>query len=749
MSGYIHLFDLMNHGQPSSTIPTVNPRPCNGLSFNSDNYLAVGFDKARNDCSLQIFDISHDLRNPKYQSFAGDVVSSLSFVPNHPQTLICGGYKMIKEVDLRSDKYKYGVGEAAQLATKYVNNIVFDPLNDACFCAAADDGSVSFWDRRNLKIKTEPLLVLNPLGEGKKSQTLKLRLSTTRRGEFSVLQDGLLKRWQNGYVPENEYMFVKSVTQTSAEPYSVYNSNEDDSKSDKVVCFDYVKDIQTPKNVSFVCIRQSGEIFRKSVRDSPSSINFDVYNTFSAVDPDNVSFLVPQSDKAYFAPRIRSDSQYTSDTLEEYLEPNPISSEYLLDPATVLAQDISTTMRQLAVKGYGTDPEYNRDIFISPNTHPNRETLRVVWRWLQLASSREIYHDGVLNIWRSPTIPDTRDLSSKPVFTQFISMNETKRVLRQICLKVSGWTYDLDQLEEKIVELEDIQQYEKAAGLALFHGNLNRAVKALRRSNSEIHLLMCAALAGNPSTTSKEICRRLADDLENPYSQAIFAYVSDPEWLDVLDTCHLPLHERLGIALRFFDDNKLSNYLSHLAQTVVRAGDLDGIILTGTKSQLGHALIQSYVDKTGDVQTAALITNSPQWTMPYRELLHHWKLFGVRAMFDVYSRAKTMPVVDKAPPPQSSLLVPPQVILCCNACNKQILPTANVNGRCPHCKHPMPRCAVCLVPFTENWRSTKSDRWFTFCLSCQHGMHAEHAREWFGKHEICAVPECSCKCRWE
>lgn len=34
----------------------------------------------------------------------------------------------------------------------------------------------------------------------------------------------------------------------------------------------------------------------------------------------------------------------------------------------------------------------------------------------------------------------------------------------------------------------------------------------------------------------------------------------------------------------------------------------------------------------------------------------------------------------------------------------------------------------------------------TFCRSCGHGFHADHAREWFGKHKVCPVVDCECSC---
>src|SRR5947209_10450081 len=79
---------------------------------------------------------------------------------------------------------------------------------------------------------------------------------------------------------------------------------------------------------------------------------------------------------------------------------------------------------------------------------------------------------------------------------------------------------------------------------------------------------------------------------------------------------------------------------------------------------------------------------------------------------------------------------------------------------CPNCKKPLPRCAVCLLYLgtsnqqlngdkacEEGRREAAYDRWFNFCLSCSHGTHAGHARDWFSKHTQCPVPDCTCESR--
>lgn len=37
-------------------------------------------------------------------------------------------------------------------------------------------------------------------------------------------------------------------------------------------------------------------------------------------------------------------------------------------------------------------------------------------------------------------------------------------------------------------------------------------------------------------------------------------------------------------------------------------------------------------------------------------------------------------------------------------------------------------------------------RFVVFCINCNHGFHANHAKAWFTKHRVCPVAECSCIC---
>jgi hypothetical protein len=93
---------------------------------------------------------------------------------------------------------------------------------------------------------------------------------------------------------------------------------------------------------------------------------------------------------------------------------------------------------------------------------------------------------------------------------------------------------------------------------------------------------------------------------------------------------------------------------------------------------------------------------------------------------------------------------------------------------CPACRATLPRCALCLLPLLsinpllelshllrgEAGRGSEAapapggrlkdampiaEHW-VWCLSCSHGGHMGHVREWFATHTVCAVAACMCHC---
>lgn len=519
-------------------------------------------------------------------------------------------------------------------------------------------------------------------------------------------------------------------------------------------------------------------------------------------------------------------------------DPLGFSPHALQDPSfflnKLLQNDICAVTRERAVLGYGVDSEKNLEVLEQTEEAGASLLLQNTWKWLGLAKKSlekgtmvkegvDLGYIGMLAMWKG--VEELKGQNRATLNTQVsdelfdnavkaivyykgkkssgISVfNSTERKMqRKLCLIVCGWYLTAHEFDEKINVLVNGGQVEKAAGWAVFHGDVTRAIEILASAKDERLQLMSTAVAGylaykdsNVNLPWNDQCRKLSLELENPYLRAIFAFIADNDWWDVLDEHNLPLRERLGIAIRFLSDKDLNLYLNRVVEAVVSLGELEGLILTGITPR-GINLLQSYVDRTSDVQTAALIAQfavpryfkDPRvdhWVHCYRELLDSWALFKQRAKFDI-ARVKSSKTsagnVSIRPPPR-------QIFLQCKQCKKNMCSatTKNMKGTtsnplmikqfndrlnlkeksnlftlCPHCGASFPRCSVCLLTLGapiqqfsepgherevhsavhENFNSK-----FSFCLSCNHGYHAHHAEQWFSKHYVCPVPDCNCRC---
>ncbi|KAJ5232248.1 hypothetical protein N7468_005204 [Penicillium chermesinum] len=353
-------------------------------------------------------------------------------------------------------------------------------------------------------------------------------------------------------------------------------------------------------------------------------------------------------------------------------------------------------------------------------------------------------------------------------------------------------------------EYPEHRRHTKAAALAVFQQEPTLAYLGLRSNKpTGAHKLLAMAIAGSGenSVDWEETCAEILKELTDPYARAILAFVSKGDWNDVIRETTLPLKYRVEVALRWLPDEELSEYLKSATTEAMRQGDIEGVVLTG----LGHlamGLFKSYIDKFNDVQTPVLamsytvprIINHPSyvaqyetWRETYRIQMNSWKLQLERARFDVDSRRFAVTVDGRKliPPP------PQQVSLTCNYCTRplaqndtvsQISPTATtetvhptvgnplgsaaMSGTvCPKCGRHMPRCGVCTLwlgspdPMSRAGIAADADpkaktateteimrRFVVFCIHCNHGFHAHHARDWFMRHKVCPVAECSCIC---
>lgn len=465
---------------------------------------------------------------------------------------------------------------------------------------------------------------------------------------------------------------------------------------------------------------------------------------------------------------------------------------------TALQSDVLAQMQRRALDGYNLNAKNNSKLL------HHSHALRTAWRWVSKQqedpnltdSSFDLRFSGVYTLWTGFTTADTglrakstaklgklgklvnqevKSAAKNAKPAAYVCVKDEDQLdadsltwaYRQVCLRMCGWDFGLNELEKRLQLLEDSGEFEKAAGHAVFHNNVGRAVESLAKSRRKSHRLMATAISGyhmykdvKKNNIWREQCRRLASEASTPYIRAIFAFIADGSWLDVIDDPSLPLTERLGIALRFLPKLEVTKFLVSLTTRALNSGDLEALMLTGLTSR-SIELFQSYLDRTHDIQTVALLScyayphyvDNPvfsSWIHEYKRLLNCWQYYTQRARLDIMRQklvTDRMSELDRV----KNISSQSQGFLRCSHCHKLInskpLGCKGVWNKCPHCNHALPPCGVCsaqLGPCLEDQEET--DRWPTFCLNCNHGFHSVHARQWFKRYSACPVQNCSCLC---
>jgi hypothetical protein len=139
----------------------------------------------------------------------------------------------------------------------------------------------------------------------------------------------------------------------------------------------------------------------------------------------------------------------------------------------------------------------------------------------------------------------------------------------------------------------------------------------------------------------------------------------------ILAELGLRLHDRVAFACRFLPTGQLEHYLHALVQACIDRSNVFGLLLTGLTDK-GVDIIQAYVNRTGDVQTGALLgcmvppstlSHSQarkvlHWIQSFRDLLNQWRMWKQRATFDVL-RAKILRAMTDGEPLSGSALKDP------------------------------------------------------------------------------------------
>lgn len=455
--------------------------------------------------------------------------------------------------------------------------------------------------------------------------------------------------------------------------------------------------------------------------------------------------------------------------------------------------DVSSTMYRRALLGYGMKAELNTRLILDEH-----HSLKSVWNWLAWTAQAESENklrtaeydfalEGCLNIWRgiggNPTSGqepysedffDAVDIVNSKFPIDIFPESITQAPLRQLALTSIGWCLTEAEFNVFQDDLIASNQHDKAAFHSIAQSrDLHRAVEILElggalKVESAISDFMAAKIDDEADRNWRKMCQEQNLDLESPYIRAIFAYLNANDWRDVIDEQGLTLRERIAISIRYIRDEDLTAILQDLCRTEITEGNLEGLLLTGINTD-SLKLLQTYVDRTGDVQTAALVASfkvdlcdDPRvvhWISDYKHLLSTWGMHLARCRFDIERTHMRNGLATNGESLQR------QVCMRCHHCNAIITSKHNTldpklhepkqkpednhkmsqsEGKstfCDSCRKPLPKCVVCLFP-------VNTDHMIHICLTCNHSMHREHADEWFAGHVQCPASNCDCCCRY-
>ncbi|KAK7061340.1 zinc-ribbon-16 domain-containing protein [Favolaschia claudopus] len=370
---------------------------------------------------------------------------------------------------------------------------------------------------------------------------------------------------------------------------------------------------------------------------------------------------------------------------------------------------------------------------------------------------------------------------------KFHSVTSNKFLQRQVALQLCGWSLKEEDLWNNIKRWEKEGNHSRAACWLVFTQQYTKAIEVLMRSNDESHHMMSGTLAAliptpggsNKSSEFREHCEHLIIRLQDPYFRAMLTQLILGDWSEVLDEETLPFSERLAIAFQFLDDKTLTSYLHRCVENSTKHGHIDGLLVTGLTKR-GMDILQGHVNRSGDVQTAAILSSytcplrftdprAERWVEAYRDLLDGFKLHHHRVSFDIERGGIWQDAVqygDRNPIEWA----PAQILIRCNYCNKPV--SNNSAGSapkhrpttCANCSRALPRCSVCLmtlsivpdaardVELTYSPDKDTIDDAIVICQTCRHGGHASHILDWFfgddgvRSHGLCAVANCDCSC---
>ncbi|EED88181.1 hypothetical protein THAPSDRAFT_269896 [Thalassiosira pseudonana CCMP1335] len=223
-------------------------------------------------------------------------------------------------------------------------------------------------------------------------------------------------------------------------------------------------------------------------------------------------------------------------------------------------------------------------------------------------------------------------------------------------LNACGWIKKYGVLRDLLDECEARGEFERSAALAIWHGNIGECVAALQRGAEDMReltlSLIAMCVAGFNMTMGSDGVPKTSTVWSNASICTFLLNLGKENGLN--KTIHdegLSLADRVAFSCRFLSRADLRSFLDTSLRKCLKTGNIEGLLITGLDKR-GIGLIQSFVDRCSDVQTAALISSRlvlpeggterrmcSEWLDSYRMLLNNLQMWHSRAAFDVGSNS--------------------------------------------------------------------------------------------------------------
>jgi len=722
-------------------------RPCTALAWhpNQNTLLAAGFEKIRTEHGIIVWELSQTKLSdkPTFEVGNGDHCTSLAWLHTQPCLVAGLGAKIIKIFDSRNN-----MKIVNQTLTKATYGLSVDPGSDYRISGYSEtDPSVLIWDTRNFE---KPIITLNfP------HQVTKVSWCPTRHGLLanSVRDSGVIMLRDIMSWAVSQEFGEASVTERTILPPANQIGN--------IVDFSW----HPTRENTLLAMGGQGRFAEWTVADRL---------TLNWSSRHGLVWSSGGSNLLNLEAGINNPGKQTpQDQVSGFADIN----------------DIGVEMQARAKRGYVGDLQIIGNI----TKYKLGSELETVWNWiLQCRTAPTLEH--LSSGYSKNKFFGVRSLLQLSLDTAQARQSswsglETPRTIRtyhsaerEFIRKLCGW--DARRTNRK--NLNDIS---RNAAIAVFSLDLKAAIDilaagcALCKTKGELemanNLNMVSVAVSGFSTEGSRLWRDVVSAsvplLPDPALKSLFSFLTadDEAYADVLDPKNLAFVDRIAFATKFLSDRLLSEYLEKEWDSLLEVGSLEGLLLSSSHINSLN-IIQAYVDRTGDIQTASWISvyifpleilrtdKVGDWIQNYRTMLDQWNMFGERSELDV--------ALTRSDP---SWETQQQVFIACNYCGKSISgagknrsnkssntarQTVNISKpqACPSCLKPLPRCAVCLVNMgTMSGLPLVNDKpdplarfgeWFTWCQTCRHGGHADHLLEWFESHSVCPVTGCACKC---